>query len=114
MIKHYTFNYSLYEAQACFEVDTEKFSKDMAQATLDFFTWDYDDEADAIDEVMKKYAMESIRVGAFNSWNETGVISDFNEKEGFFPIDGSYGITLNLISNFEFDEDELEMIVVTD
>jgi hypothetical protein len=67
MIKHYTFDYNIYDAQATFKVDTEKFTPEMAQSTLDFFTWDndYDEEEDPVDEVMKKaermYSEEDLR-----------------------------------------------------
>lgn len=60
MIRHYTFNYNTYDAEACFKVDTEKFKAEDAKLLLEFFTWDYDKEADPIDELMKKYAIKAI------------------------------------------------------
>lgn len=114
MIKHYTFNYNVYEAEAAFKVDTEKFTEEKAKATLEFFLWDYDTEADPIDEVMKKYAMEAIKIATFEDYNLAGVIEAFKNKEGFFPIDGSHGIELNLINEYEFDEYDLEMTIETE
>jgi len=113
-IKHYTFNYNIYEAEACFKVDTEKFTEEMAKATLNFFTWDYDKEADPIDEVMKKYALEAIRVATFNDYNLHGVKDEFMSKEGFCKVDGSMGIELNKVQGYEFDVEELSMEVVSD
>jgi hypothetical protein len=114
MIKNYTFNYNIYEAEACFKVDTEKFDVEMANATLEFFTWDYDKDADPIDEVMKKYALEAIRIATFNNYNLNGVIDEFMNNEGYASVDGSMGISLNVVSGYEFDEDALSMEVVSE
>lgn len=111
MIKHYDFNYNMYEAEACFKVDTEKFTEEHAKATLEFFLWDYDKEADPINEVMKKYALQAIEIATFNDYNEYGVIEEFNDLEGFCKIDGSSGIELNYISKYEFNETALHMTI---
>jgi hypothetical protein len=104
----------MHEAEACFKVDTNKFTNEHAQATLDFFIWDYDKQADPIDEVMKKYAMEAIRIATFNNYNVYGVKREFENNEGFCKVDGSCGIELNVISGYEFNEDALDMTVVAD
>jgi hypothetical protein len=115
MIKHYTFDYNIWDAQATFKVDTEKFTPEMAQSTLDFFTWDndYDEEEDPVDEVMKKYALEVIKVATFNQTNVFGVISEFKNKEGFCKLDGSMGIELMTVTRYVFDDDSLSMEVVS-
>lgn len=113
MIKHYTFNYNIYEAEATFKVDTEKFTAEIANETLTFFTWDYDKEADPIDEVMKKYAMEAIRIATFNNYNEYGVKSEFNQLEGYCKVDGSMGVELMSVEGYDFDDDALSMEVVS-
>jgi len=113
MIRHYTFNYNTYDAEACFKVDTEKFKAEDAKLLLEFFTWDYDKEADPIDELMKKYAIKAIWIATAENYNEEGVKSWFAEQEGFIAIDGSQGVELNLVSAYEFDEDALDMEVVT-
>lgn len=112
-IKRYDFNYDMYEMEACFEVDTDKFTADHAKATLEFFTWNYDKEADPIDEVMKKYAIVAMNIATQEDYNEYGVISEFNDKEGFCKIDGSSGIKLISISGFEIEEHLLEMTIET-
>lgn len=113
MIKIYNFSYDFFEADASFKVDTAIFTSEMAQATLDFFMWDYNEAADPVDEVMKKYAMEAIRVATINEYNTDGVISEFKEKEGFASIDGSLGIELMSISGYELQEDKLDVKIKT-
>lgn len=112
MIKDYTLVYDTHKAEACFRVDTDKFTLEHALETLDFFTWYYDKEANPIDEVMKKYAIEAIIEATFNNYNLFGTIESFNNKEGFCKIDGSYGIELTRIECFEFDGDDLEVTIV--
>lgn len=112
MIKTYTFDYDSGEASAVFTVDTEKFTSEMANETLNFFTWDFDNEEDPLDEVMKKYAMQAIRFATINNHNAYGVILDFKEAEGFAPVDGSLGITLTSVRGYEFDDYALEMVVI--
>lgn len=58
MIRHYNFNYDIYEAEVDFKVDTDIFKEESAKELLEFFTWDYDTEANPIDELMKKYAIK--------------------------------------------------------
>jgi hypothetical protein len=112
MKKEYTFDYNSMEAEAIFEVDTEVFTDEHARATLEFFTWDYDEEADPIDEVMKKYAVEAIKFATAENYNEQGVISEFDSYEGFCKIDGSAGIELISVTAYRFDPDVLYMHVV--
>ncbi|PRY90612.1 DUF2528 family protein [Mongoliibacter ruber] len=106
--KIYSFNYDFYTAQLEFEVDLEKFTEEMARETLDFFSWDYDKEADPIDEVLKKYALEVLRVGGDSS--DYQIIHSWNQ-EGFAPIDGSMGIKLTEYSGIDYQENDLEMEV---
>lgn len=108
-IKTFEFNYDSHEAIANFEVDTEKFTAEMANATLEFFLWDYDPDEDPVEEVMKKYALAAIKEATFNSHNTFGVIQDFKTLEGFGPIDGSIGITLTKVEGYEFFDDRLEV-----
>ena len=114
MIKYYTFNYDNNEAQVCFKVDTEKFTEELTYATLDFFIWDYDKDNDPIDEVMKKYAIQAIRIATFNNRNLYGVKEAFNELDGFAKVDGTMGIELNMISHYEFDEDKFDINIVVE
>ena len=110
-IKTFKFNYDCHEAEAVFKVDTDVFTDEHAKATLEFFTWDYDKDNDPITEVLKKYAMEAIRVATKYSFNVRGVISDFKGKEGFASVDGSLGLTLVSVEGYEFDDDKLDYTV---
>lgn len=110
-IKKYTFDYDFGKALANFEVDTEKFTVEMANATLEFFSWEYDEEANPIDEVMKKYALKAIQLATENYHNTYGVISDFKDAEGFGLVDGSIGVTLTHVEGFEFYSEDLEMTI---
>ena len=110
-IKTFKFNYDFNEAEATFKVDTDVFTKEHAKATLGFFSWDYDEHNDPITEVLKKYAMEAIIVATKYSFNVNGVISDFNNKEGFAKVDGSLGLTLTSVYGYEFDHDNLDYTV---
>lgn len=107
MIKEFVFDYDFGKAEACFRIDTNKFTKDKALATLNFYTWDWDKEADLVEEVVKKYAIEAIRQATINDHNTLGVKHDFENLEGFGNIDGSIGIELTHVEGLEFDEDEM-------
>jgi len=54
--------------------------------------------------------MECIKVATFNNYNEKGVISEFEEMEGWPRIDGTNGITLLDVSAYEFYEGDLDLI----
>lgn len=112
MIKRYNFNYNSYDADVSFIVDTEIFTNEHAQATLDFFLWDYDSDADPIDEVMKKYAIEAIKIATYYVCGVYGVKEQFKELEGYCLVDGSSGIELVDISGYEFEEDDLVVDII--
>lgn len=68
-IRTYKFNYDNYEATVTFKVDTDVFTNEHANATLEFFLWDYDEDEEPITEVLRKYAMEAIKVATRYSFN---------------------------------------------
>lgn len=111
MIKHFNFFYNI-GAEALFKVDTERFTPEMAKATLEFFSWDYDKKADPVEEVMKKYAMKAIQIATFKNYGTYGVIQDFKYEEGFGLVDGSIGIELITVHGYRFDIDELTMEII--
>lgn len=112
MIRHYTFNYNLFDAEVCFKVDTEKFKPESAKDLLEFFTWNYDKNGDPITELLKKYALKAIIVATCEDFNEYGLKNWFANQEGLIAIDGSQGVELNHISQYVFDADYLEMEVI--
>ncbi len=109
MKKKYDFDYDMYEAYASFVIDTEIFTPEVAQTTLDFYLWDYDEEADPIEEVMKKYALKAIETATSENYNTHGVKEEFKRFEGFCNLDGSNGIELINISRYEFSEEKLTL-----
>lgn len=112
-MKHrtYRFDYNSGDAMAIFKVDMNMFTNDHARALLDFFTWDFDEDADPIDELMKKYAIKAIWIATSENYNIIGVKDWFSEQEGFIPLDGSNGITLISIEQYDFNEDLLDVTV---
>jgi hypothetical protein len=113
MIKKYSFDYNSGEASACFTVDTDMFTPEVARTTLEFYTWDYDAENDPIDEVLKKYALEVIKILTTKSCSIEDAKAEFEEYEGFCRLDGSVGIELTKATGYRFDEDYLKMTVET-
>ncbi|MCW3784909.1 hypothetical protein [Plebeiibacterium sediminum] len=111
MKKQYDFEYGSSEAFASFEVDTEIFTEKEAQSFLNFFVWSYDKEENPIDEAMRKYAISVIECATFEDWNTRGVIDEFNNKEGYYKVDGSEGITLKYVERYEFEEENLTIKV---
>ena len=107
-IRTYNFDFDYESASVSFRVDASKFTKEMARENLEFFLWDYDHDADPLLEIMKKYAMEAIRVSTFKSCNKYGVIKEFEDMEGFVKLDGSSGITILDVSSYEFEDELLE------
>ena len=107
MIKTYKFNYDFHEASATFEVDTEKFTEKEANELLNFFVWEWDKNNDPVDEALKKYAFTAIRVATKGDYNTNGVKDEFDDMEGYYPVDGSFGIKLIYAEGYQFDEDRL-------
>lgn len=108
-IRRFYYNYSTGDAEVSFLIDDSIFTKDMAIGMLEFFTWDYDKEADPIDEIMKKIAIKCISIATAESYNVYGVISEFEDLEGFARLDGSAGILLIDIAEYEFEERDLDL-----
>lgn len=106
MIKEYTIDYDYGEATAVFDVDLEKFTPEIARATLDFFVWEYDKDNDPVEEAVLKYGISAIRVAMQNCCGVFGVVQEFHSKEGYAPLDGSLGITLKKVTQFELLEDD--------
>ena len=107
MIK-YNFVYQK-NARVMFEVDTNKFTYAIAQQFLDYFSWHYEHNEDIIDVAIQKYAIEAIFLATANGYTTTEVRKAFDTLEGFYPVDGSHGIQLMRVSEFEFRETDLRV-----
>jgi hypothetical protein len=111
--KIYNFNYDYYKAEVKFEVDLETFTPEMAYETLTFFSWDYDEDEDPVDEVMKKYAMAVIKVVFDRGIQDVASLNNCFDEEGFGRIDGSIGISAVSFKGFEFHEFDLVMEITS-
>ncbi len=109
-MKKYIFDYDFGKARCEIAVDEKLFTKEKANDTLSFFSWNYDKDADPIDEVVKKYALLAIE----KATQGYDIIS-LREKsfEGFYPMNGEYGIKLLEVEGIEIDEDKLELKSIT-
>lgn len=110
MIKRYKFEYD-YWWNVSFEINDEVYTDDIAQLTLDFFCWTYNTERKPTVEVLKKICIECIGL-SIQGWNKHGVISEFDNLEGFPKLDGSLGITLLEIDDFRFDSNDFHLLSV--
>lgn len=108
-IKKYKFDYGMQDAFVHFDVDVDIFTEQIAKETLDFFKWEVEPDYEncLIEEALKKYARMMIIIGAFRNISLNQIISEFNELEGYCPLDGTYGITCTLFEGHDFDENEL-------
>jgi len=103
MIKMYDFDYNFHSAECTFKVDLNKFTIEMALNTLEFFSWDYDKDNDPIDEVMMKYAKNCMEKST--EYSLYGLKNA--EFEGFYTLNGEYGITLTRMVSLELDEEDI-------
>lgn len=109
MVKKYNYNYND-DAFVVFEVDDDKFTEDIAKECLDFFIWDYDDWGNPVEELLKNYAIEIIKLNCGNSsLSVHGIIREMGEMEGFVPLDGSIGLKLITSSRLEIYRGNIEL-----
>ena len=106
MIKKYRIRFSNGDAEARFDVDTDIFTKELANDTLQFFDWEYDTDADPIDEVITKYGKHAIWLATTENVNTVGVIYAFEDSEGYCQVDGKYGITLTYVEGVDLNYDD--------
>ncbi len=51
---------------------------------------------------LKNFCEQCLLYSAYDNYNVVGIIDEFNDKEGWCPMDGSWGITLLDISPPDF------------
>lgn len=110
MIKTYKFQYD-YWCNIIFEVDTDKYTEELALATLEFFYWSWNNQNDPIIEVLKKISIQCLSL-SLDEYNTYGIKEEFDNKEGFPKLDGSDGLTLVRIDDFELNEDNLSLKII--
>lgn len=110
MQKEYVVNYDCGAGKVVFEVDAVKF-KEVAQLTLDFFGWTYDEDECPMVEAVKKYAEACMRFAmAENTDSAVYIVAEF-AQEGYCRVDGSCGILLKRIYYPEIDDTRFEVTV---
>lgn len=100
----YEFDYQCGDASCVIEVDTEIFTEEIANQVLSFFDWEWDNEGELITEAVKKYALRIFQLSAGKNYSLKGLISQFNDQEGFAPFGKMYGIQLKDFEKYEFAE----------
>jgi len=100
----YEFDYQCGDASCIIEVDTEIFTEGIALEVLRFFDWDWDEDGDVVSEAVKKYSLQIFQLSAGMNYSLQGLISAFNDQEGFAPFGKTYGIQLKEFDKYEFAE----------
>ena len=100
------YTYGFLEGDVELSLDRKVFTEEVAQEVLNFHE-DFGAFRDNEDDVLnacKKIAYTAFYVASTKSYNTEGVKREFAEElEGFPPLDGSVGITLEYVEGFEFD-----------
>jgi len=94
--KIYVVDYDCGAGEVVFEIDFEVF-KEVAQETLDFFSWSYDKEECHVTEAVKKYAEACMRYAMQENTDSVPYIVAEFAQEGYCRVDGSCGILLTSI-----------------
>lgn len=97
---------------ATIEIDQDEKTLDNIKSQLSFFTGGQRiiDNAENAEEIIEAYLRQIARSLVIESmdWKLAGVIDKIADDmhEGFLPIDGSFGVKLISIDNWEFSEDD--------
>ena len=110
MKKEYVFNYDCGAGEVIFEIDFDKF-KEVAQQTLDFFDWSYDEEECPVTEAARKYAMACMRFCMQEDTSSVPYVVSYFEQEGFCKVDGKCGILLTSIYYPEINESDFDVTI---
>ena len=105
------YTYGFLEGDVELSLDREVFTEEMAQEILNFhedFGAFRDNEDDVIN-ACKKIAYTAFYISSTKNLYTNGVKREFESLEGFPPLDGSVGITLNYVEGYEFDPFEFEL-----
>lgn len=111
-IQTFKFDYDSDRATVIFKVDMNAINQDDINTTLSHNDWDtdIDDTNDALDVLMKKYALKAIKLSTTNLHTTKQVINDFKQNKRLVPVCGNSGITLEYISKVNYSEDLLERV----
>ena len=88
-------------------------TKDAIQQMVEFWTgWESrldSNEGDYTATFLKQLAKEIFRVACTNRVKVKTIVDEFEGKEGWAPMDGSYGITIISIDTFTFVEEDFSV-----
>lgn len=109
MLKKYILTFDWWEAVLEIK-DDEKTLGHMKDQLL-FFTGGQDLIDDEDGDVTVAYLKQTTPslIKESMQWNKSGIITQIADSmyEGFLPIDGSFGVTLISVDNWEFAENEI-------
>lgn len=107
MKKQYTYDYDMGEGKITFEVDTEKFTEEMAKEILSFFG---DESDEPMEEVMKMYAVGCLQAarGLYFILPEYTAQRFNDHVEGMYPVNEGHGIKIVDVDYSEINEYDLQ------
>ena len=103
------FDFTLeFDMDGVFEFGDKKYTTlEMVQMSLDFFTGGQEAIEDSDGDICIAYAkfIGQKVVRESMDWNLKGIISAFNDAEGYLTLDGTNGVTLIRSDTFEIEEE---------
>ena len=88
-------------------------TKDRIKQMVEFWSdWEdrlEDNDGDYTKTFLQQLASRCLEIVISNNYNLFGVIGEFEEAEGWFKMNGSYGITITSVDDFEFQYSEFQI-----
>ena len=92
----------------------EKKAKQKIKEMVEFWAnWERnlkDNNGDYIATFVKQLAQKIFYIVIAENYNKTGVINWFSTAEGWCEMDGSHGIVIESVDDFEFEQDDFGII----
>ncbi|HVW97530.1 MAG TPA: DUF2528 family protein [Mucilaginibacter sp.] len=95
------------------EIDHEEKTLEAIRLMVEFWTgYEYRlsaNNGDYVKTFLQQLAREINYIQAEHNYNLKGVTDEFKNREGWCPMDGSYGIVILDTDDFEFEHDDYEI-----
>lgn len=95
------------------EIDEEKAKKPIKEMVEFWASWEKElseNDNDYTKTFLKMLGKNILLIIISNNYNLYGVLQEFkNEKEGWYPLDGEYGIKIIDFDDFEIERDDFEI-----
>ena len=95
------------------EIDHSEKVDEYIKQMVQFWTdWEYNleqEEGDYTKSFLKQLFDEIFGIQANRNHSTNGIISEFKNKEGYCPLEGSYGIKLIHVDTFNLESYELDI-----